>query len=161
MAYSLLFIASLYVFWLLLSGIYTPFLLAAGLGCTFAVYVLAQRMDLIDRDEVPLSIVWSVIIGYWPWLAREIMYSAWRVSRVILSPNLPISPQLVEFKPSQKSNLGLVTHANSITLTPGTITVEVDQGRLLVHALTAEGASGLAESEMNRRCCDLEEKRPR
>jgi hypothetical protein len=60
-------------------------------------------------------------------------------------PRLPISPTLVRFRPSQKTELGLVIHANSITLTPGTIAVEVEPDEFLVHALTREGAAGLAE----------------
>ncbi len=87
---------------------------------------------------------------------EEIVKSAWDVSRRILDPRLPISPTLARFAPSQKSELGLVIHANSITLTPGTIAVEVDDGELLVHALTESGAAGLSGSEMDRRVTRLE-----
>ena len=64
------------------------------------------------------------------------------MSRIILDPKLPISPTLVRFKPSQKTDVGLVIHANSITLTPGTITVEAGPHEFLVHALTRGGAEG-------------------
>lgn len=69
----------------------------------------------------------------------------------MLDPKLPISPTLKRFQPTQQSELGIVIHANSITLTPGTISVEVQRGEFLVHALTREGAEGLAGSEMDRR----------
>ena len=69
---------------------------------------------------------------------------------------MPISPTLVRFRPSQQTDLGLVIHANSITLTPGTISVEVGRNEFLVHAITAEGAASLAGSEMDRRVTDLE-----
>jgi len=69
-----------------------------------------------------------------------------------------VSPVLVRFKPSQHSTLGLVTHANSITLTPGTVTVEAVHEEFLVHALTQEGADGLAGSEMDRRVSRFEGK---
>jgi len=82
--------------------------------------------------------------------------SGWQVTRIILAPRLPVSPVLVRFRPSQKSTAGLVTHANSITLTPGTITVEADHDSFLVHALTRAGAEGLAGSEMDRRVTRLE-----
>lgn len=154
---SLGFLLTLYLFWLLLSGLYTPFLLAAGAGCTLAVWWLARRMQLIDREGFPLHLLGRVLFSYWPWLVKEIVKSAWDVSRRILDPRQPISPTLVEFTPSQKTALGLVIHANSITLTPGTITVEAEPGRFLVHALTAEGAAGLAGSEMDRRCRALED----
>jgi multicomponent Na+:H+ antiporter subunit E len=78
------------------------------------------------------------------------------VTRIILAPRLPISPTLARFKPSQKSAVGLVTHANSITLTPGTITIEAGRDEFLVHALTRAGAAALAGSEMDRRVTVLE-----
>ena len=69
---------------------------------------------------------------------------------------LPIEPQLVRFKPSQKTDVGLTVHANSITLTPGTITIEAGRDEFLVHALTREGAASLEGSEMDRRVAALE-----
>jgi multicomponent Na+:H+ antiporter subunit E len=155
-ARSLTFLAVLFGFWLLLSGMYTPFLMAAGAGCTLGVFLLARRMDLIDHEGFPIHLAWRALFSYWPWLTREIARSAWDVTKRILDPRLPISPTLVEFQPSQRTDLGLVLHANSITLTPGTISVEVEPGRFLVHALTREGAAGLAGSEMDRRCTELE-----
>jgi multicomponent Na+:H+ antiporter subunit E len=71
--------------------------------------------------------------------------------RIIVDPKLPISPTLVRFKPSQKTPVGLVTHANSITLTPGTITVEAEPHQFLVHAITRDGAAGAVDSDMDRR----------
>ncbi len=148
----------LYAFWLLLSGLFTPFLLAAGAGCALAVLVFARRMDVIDREGHPIHLGWRALFSYWPWLIKEIAKSSWDVSRRILDPRLPISPTLARFRPSQKSELGLVIHANSITLTPGTVAVEVEAGEFLVHALTREGAAGLAGSEMDRRVAALEQK---
>ncbi|PWB41601.1 MAG: hypothetical protein C3F19_06310 [Rhodocyclales bacterium] len=148
----------LYAFWLLLSGLFTPFLLAAGAGCALAVLAFARRMDVIDREGHPIHLGWRALFSYWPWLIKEIAKSSWDVSRRILDPRLPISPTLARFRPSQKSELGLVIHANSITLTPGTVAVEVEAGEFLVHALTREGAAGLAGSEMDRRVAALEQK---
>ncbi len=159
MARSLSLLFSLYLFWLLLSGIYTPFLLASGAGCALAVFLLARRMDIIDHEGFPIHLAWRALLSYLPWLMLEIIKSAWDVSKRILDPRLPISPTLVEFTPSQKTDLGLVIHANSITLTPGTISVEVEPGRFLVHALTREGAAALSGSEMDRRCASLEQVR--
>ena len=156
MAQSLIFFVILYSFWLLLSGIFTPFLLAAGAGSTLAILFLARRMDVIDREGFPIQLGWPALFSYWPWLIKEIFKSAWDVTKRILDPRLPISPTLIEFVPTQKTDLGLVLHANSITLTPGTIAIEVEAGRFLVHALTRDGADGLAGSEMDRRCTELE-----
>ena len=151
---SLLF--TLIAFWLLLSGMYTPFLVSAGVISAIAITLLCRRMALVDEEAHPVHMAWGAVFSYWPWLIKEIIKSAWEVARRIVTPSLPISPTLVEFTPSQKTTTGLVTHANSITLTPGTIAVEVEHGRFLVHALTAEGAAGLANSDMDRRCTRLE-----
>ena len=147
--------ASLYAFWLVLSGIYTPFLLAAGAAASIAVALLAGRMEIADREGHPLHLTFAAL-AYWPWLVREIMKSGWQVARIILDPRLPISPSLVRLRPSQRTAVGLVTHANSITLTPGTITIEADHREFLVHALTREGAAGVVDSEMDRRVCRME-----
>jgi len=146
----------LYGFWLLLSGYFTGFLLAAGAGCTLAAILLSRRMGIIDHEGHPIHLGWHALISYWPWLLKEIIKSAWDVTRRILHPQLPISPTLARFKPSQRSDLGLVIHANSITLTPGTISVEVNRDEFLVHALSIEGAASLSDSEMDRRVTALE-----
>jgi multicomponent Na+:H+ antiporter subunit E len=143
------------VFWVLLSGMFTPFLLAAGLGAALATALLARRMEIADREGLPLHLTLAAVT-YWPWLVKEILKSGWQVARIVLDPRLPVSPTLVRFKPSQQSTLGLVTHANSITLTPGTVTVEADHDEFLVHALTREGADGLEGSEMDRRVSRFE-----
>lgn len=145
----------LYAFWLLLSGYFAPFLLAAGAGSALAVVLLARRMKIVDREGHPVQMIASVVL-YWPWLIKEIAKSAWDVSRIIVHPRLPISPVLVRFKPTQKSQVGLATHANSITLTPGTITVEATQDEFLVHGLTRASGAGVIDSEMDRRVTQVE-----
>lgn len=145
----------LYAFWILLSGYFEPFLLTAGAGSALAVVLLARRMKIVDRESHPIQMIAAVVL-YWPWLVKEIAKSAWDVSRIILDPRLPISPVLVRFKPSQKSHAGLATHANSITLTPGTITVEATQNEFLVHGLTRSSGLGVIDSEMDRRVSQVE-----
>jgi multicomponent Na+:H+ antiporter subunit E len=146
---------ALYVFWILLSGHFEPFLLAAGAGSALAVVLLSWRMKIVDREGHPIQMIASVVL-YWPWLIKEIAKCAWDVSRIILDPRLPISPVLVRFKPTQKSQVGLATHANSITLTPGTITVEAAQDEFLVHGLTRAAGAGVIDSEMDRRVSQVE-----
>jgi multicomponent Na+:H+ antiporter subunit E len=145
----------LYAFWILLSGYFEPFLLTAGAGSALAVVLLARRMKIVDREGHPIQMIAAVVL-YWPWLLKEIAKCAWDVSRIILDPRLPISPVLVRFKPSQKSQAGLTTHANSITLTPGTITVEATQNEFLVHGLTRASGAGVIDSEMDRRVTRVE-----
>jgi multicomponent Na+:H+ antiporter subunit E len=126
-----------------------------GAVSAVAIALLGRRMDLIDHEGHPIHLSWRVL-GYWPWLFKEIAKSAWEVSRIIVNPRLPISPTLVRVKTSQKTVVGVVTYANSITLTPGTISVDVKRDEILVHALTREGAEGLLEGEMDRRVTRFE-----
>ena len=153
--YAASLFASLYIFWILLSGFFTPFLLISGVGCTLAVVWLAHRMEVADPEGHPMHL-WATMVFYWPWLILEIVKSAWTVSKIIISPTLPISPTMVRFKPKQKTTVGLVIHANSITLTPGTIAIEVAADEFLVHGLTAEGAAGVIDSEMDARVAKCE-----
>jgi multicomponent Na+:H+ antiporter subunit E len=142
--------AALFLFWLALSGVYTPFLLAAGACTAIAIAVLAWRMEVADREGHPVHLTLAAAT-YLPWLLKEILRSGWQVARIILDPRLPVSPTLVRVRPSQQSTVGLATHANSITLTPGTLTVEAEHEEFLVHALTREGAAGVLDGEMDRR----------
>ena len=150
MRHILFLTAVLFAFWVLLSGFFTPFLLGSGLVSAYLVARVAARMEVADREGQPFHLG-PAALTYWPWLAKEIAKAAWDVTRIIVHPRLPISPTLVRFRPKQESSVGLVTHANSITLTPGTITLEAGQDEFVVHALTAGGAEGCLESEMDRR----------
>lgn len=145
----------LLAFWILLSGHFTAFLLGAGVVSTLAVVAFATRMTVIDREGIPVHLGVPAIT-YWPWLAWEIVKSAWDVSRVILSPSLPISPTWIRVRAGQRTLVGRVTYANSITLTPGTITLDAEGDEFHVHALTKEGAEALAEGAMDRRVSRFE-----
>jgi multicomponent Na+:H+ antiporter subunit E len=145
----------LFALWLLLSGHYTPLLLLLGTVSTLLVVLLTTRADLIDREIQPVLIKPSVLL-YWAWLGREIVKSSIDVSRRILNPTLPISPTIFTLRATQKTELGRVTYANSITLVPGTVTVDVEEDLFTVHALTQEIAADLKRGEMNRRVCEVE-----
>ena len=145
----------LFALWLLLSGHYTPLLLLLGVVSTLLVVLLMTRADLIDRETQPVLIKPSVLL-YWAWLGREIVKSNIDVSRRILSPSLPISPTIFTLRATQKTELGRVTYANSITLVPGTVTVDVEEDLFTVHALTQEIAADLKRGEMNHRVCEVE-----
>ena len=145
----------LFAVWLLLSGHYTPLLIGFGMGsCALTVYI-AKRMDLADREGVPIDWVFRFFL-YLPWLLKEILVANINVARVILSPSLPISPIMVVFGSSQKTDLGRVLYANSITLTPGTITTGIDGDKLEIHALTWRDVDGREEDEMDRRVSAVE-----
>lgn len=145
----------LFGLWLALSGHYTPLFILFGLGtCTLAVYV-ANRMDILDQESFPLHLTWGLVM-YIPWLTWEIFKSNLVVARIIWSPALPIDPSMVHFRSSQRSDLGRFIYANSITLTPGTITTGIDGTDFEVHALTHRAVDGSEENEMNRRVTSLE-----
>lgn len=147
----------LLIFWLALSGYYTGLLISLGVASVAGVLYLGRRMSIVDDEGHPIHLAVGAL-SYWPWLIMEIMKSAVGVSRIILDPALPISPSLVTVKPSQKTGIGVNVYANSITLTPGTITIEAKRGELLVHAITKAGADDLAEGTMDRRVSRLEGK---
>ena len=149
-------LAVLYAFWVLLSGYFTAFLLTAGVGSALAAVLFSKRMAIVDSESHPFHLVGRTLFSYWPWLVKEIVKAGWDVAGRILQPSLPISPTLTRFRPTQKTDIGLVIHAQSITLTPGTISIEVGHGEFLVHALTAAGGASLADSEMDRRVTALE-----
>ncbi len=144
------------VLWLLLSGYFDePVLLAMGAVSVLFVVLISRRMDVIDQEGHPVHLSLRVLL-YWPWLIKEIIISSIDVSRVILQRKMPVHPSLFTVRARQKSTVGKVIFANSITLTPGTVTIAVDDEILTIHALTTAAASGWEESEMNRRVAALE-----
>lgn len=78
------------------------------------------------------------------------------VARIVLNPALPISPNIFQTIPTQATDVGKAIHANSITLTPGTVTIEIEEGGFIVHALTRDFADGVLNGEMDRRVTLLE-----
>ena len=146
---------TLFAFWLALSGHYTPFLVGVGAASAVLGALAAARMRVADAEGHPIEWVWAWVT-YFPWLVREIAQSAWTVARIVLDPRLPISPTMRVVRASQRTSVGIATFANSITLTPGTITVAVKGNDLTVHALVGESAAGLEGGEMDRRVRMLE-----
>lgn len=147
--------ASLFAFWLALSGHYTATFIVIGAICSVLIVLFSLRMSIVDEEGHPIHLAIRALT-YWPWLIKEIAKSAWDVTRIILDPKLPISPTMTKVKAQQKTGLGVSIFANSITLTPGTIAVDVEGGEILVHALSKAGADDLAEGTMNRRVCEFE-----
>ena len=141
--------------WLLLSGYFQILLLSLGAASvTFCVWI-AVRMDVIDHEGVPLHITWAGL-RYVPWLIWEIIKANIDVARRVISPSLPIAPSLFDAPVSQKTDLGQVLYANSITLTPGTVAVDLDPGVIRVHALHDGAAAGVLDGEMDRRISAVE-----
>lgn len=147
--------AFLLAFWLILSGHYTPMLVTAGVASAIVCVMAAIRMRAADAEGHPLEF-FGRAVTYFPWLAVEIAKSGWAVTKVILNPRLPISPTMTVVAASQRTAVGVASYANSITLTPGTITVGVDGNQLTVHALVNDGALDLEGGGMDRRVSQFE-----
>ena len=140
--------------WVLWSGFFTPLLLALGaFSCVLVVY-LSNRMHLFDTDVFALRLSFR-LFRFWVWLAREVVRSSLEVSRVVISRNLPISPTMAEFSTSCTHPVDRAILGNSITLTPGTLTLNIDDDKVLVHALTRQGAEEILAGEMDRRVAAL------
>ncbi len=143
--------------WLLWSGMYKPLLLGLGLfSCVLTIFI-KYRMEYFQTEVFALQFG-RRLIGYWLWLAKEVVKSSLDVARIILTPSLPISPQVVTIKASSEQPVDQATLANSITLTPGTLALDVYKGEITVHALTEAGADELRKGEMDRRILALREK---
>ena len=136
--------------WLLFSGIYTPLIIGFGIASCILVTIIARRMDVIDHEGHPIHLN-PGIVSYWLWLFWEIVKSNIDVAKCVLFPDKYLQPSMFKSKVSQKSDLGKVIYANSITLTPGTVTVDLDDDTVLVHALTQGTADGVKSGEMDQR----------
>ena len=142
--------------WLAWSGYFDqPFLLCLGLASVAMTVGLASRMRIVDDEGTPLEFGLRPI-PYGVWLLKEIVQANIDVARRILDPELPIYPNLVCVKANQRTELGRVILANSITLTPGTVSVDMQNDRIWVHALSLEAADEDASGDMDHRVRSLE-----
>ncbi|MEZ5818300.1 MAG: Na+/H+ antiporter subunit E [Hyphomicrobiaceae bacterium] len=146
---------SLFVFWICLSGHFEPFFIAAGLGSALAAALVARLMGAADSEGHPNHLIIRSFT-FFPWLLWEICKSCWAVTKIIVDPSLPISPTMTRVKTTQRTAVGLATYANSITLTPGTITTGVEGTDLIVHALVKDGALDLEGGGMDARVTQFE-----
>lgn len=150
------FATVLAAFWLLNSGYFKPFLLGLGAVSIAAVVALTGRMKNEDGESFPLIMPTWRLPGYLLWMVGQIVASNMDVAkRVWLGPS-SISPVIFKTRAGQKSDLGKVLYANSITMTPGTVTLSLHDDMLEVHALTRKTAEDLQKGEMDRRVTALE-----
>jgi multicomponent Na+:H+ antiporter subunit E len=140
--------------WLLWSGMTKPLLLVLGVLSCLLVLIFARRMGLLEKRVYSLRFLMR-LLPFWGWLGKELVVSNLQVARIVLSRKPPISPTVIRLKALPEGPVGQAFLCNSITLTPGTVTVDEHEGELLVHCLTTEGADALLEGEMNRRVAAL------
>jgi multicomponent Na+:H+ antiporter subunit E len=146
------------VLWLLLSGHYDPLLLSLGFVSVVATLVVSWRMNVADREGHPVHLALRGLF-YWPWLIKEIVVANIDVAKAILGMTDAIRPSLFTIKASQRTDLGRTIYANSITLTPGTVTIGMDDDELTIHALTPGAREGLGTGDMDRKVTAVEGER--
>ena len=150
---ALLLFVFYFVIWLLLSGHYDPLLLTLGvLSCITCLYV-TWKAKFIDEEGLPLHLLIRLPI-YTVWLFKEIIKANIDTAKIIILNNP--DPQNFRVKSSQKTESGKVTYANSITLTPGTVTTELDGDVLEVHALSSDMADDVKSGVMDKKVSWLE-----
>jgi multicomponent Na+:H+ antiporter subunit E len=137
--------------WLLLSGHYTPLLTSFGIASCLFVTWIAVRMRVADPEGIPVRLLPRTLF-YVPWIIKEVFLSNVDVARRALTParKTRVSPRLFDVVTSQKSDLGRVLYANSITLTPGTVSIRVYGNKITVHAIADEPAEDLEKGAMDR-----------
>lgn len=146
--------------WISLSGHYTPLLLVLGALSCLIVLWFSHKMDLVDHEDHPLHLHPLKLLSYWAWLCVEVIKSNIDVARRIAQPDMPLRPQLITVPTSQKTELGQVIYANSITLTPGTVAINLHGHEIEVHALAQEPVDALLTGDMDRRVTAVERPRP-
>tara|TARA_B100000963_G_scaffold319513_1_gene301440 strand:+ start:757 stop:1218 length:462 start_codon:yes stop_codon:yes gene_type:complete len=150
-----IFFLILVVLWLAFSGVYEPLTLSFGLVSIFIVMVLTSmmKMPLVSTKRFRYD---KFFVRYIPWLLKEIVISAIKTSGCVLGIR-KFKSNSKRIKSSQSTHLGKVIFANSITLTPGTLTMEIDDNGVIVHALCDDSIKELEAGEMDRRVFDLEQ----
>jgi len=143
--------------WLGISGVYKPVILLLGAGSVLMVVWLSARMEVVGTEHNPVIYSWRLPV-YWVWLIGQIFSANLNVARSVLSPER-IDPQIIRVPVNHKSAVARVTYANSVTLTPGTVSLYLSDQELLVHALDRKSAEGVEQGEMERRVQWLEGRR--
>ncbi len=150
MAQAIALAAALAGFWILLSGYWVPLIIALGIGSVLLCVVIARRLDVSDHEGHPVHLTLPGLT-YFPWLIKEIVVSNIAVAKAILCGG--IRPQVLRVKASQSDELGQTVYANSITLTPGTVSLAVEDDYITVHAIMDDTAGGLWTGEMDKKVC--------
>lgn len=149
------------ILWLLLSGMFKPLQLTLGVISIAIVCYLSVKMKVLMHQGQPLHFRLLALIRYCAWLIVEILKSNIYVMKQIFHPSLPIDPVLKAVPARQKTELGRVVYANSITLTPGTVAINIAvNGDILVHALHRDSMEDLESGIMGGRVCQLEPESP-
>ena len=152
---TLLAFVILSIYWWLLSGQTKLFFVGTGVVCCGFTVFMCRRLKILDDELLPLHAMLGFIL-YVPYLLWQIILSNLHVAKVVWSPGLQINPKIVKIPTKAKTGFGIMAYANSITLTPGTVTITVDKDEMLVHALTDETADDLVNGDMDEKILKME-----
>ncbi|MDX1442889.1 MAG: Na+/H+ antiporter subunit E [Gammaproteobacteria bacterium] len=150
MKHAISLTAALLALWLLMSGHYDALLISLGVVSTLFTVFLALRMEVVDHESYPLHLT-AKLVRFWAWLGKEVILANIDVAGRILKGRKSISPRTFNLKMPQRTDLGRVIYANSITLTPGTVSMRMENDEIIVHALAEETAKDLEAQHMARR----------
>jgi multicomponent Na+:H+ antiporter subunit E len=145
----------LYAFWILLSGLFDAFHLTLGAICCMLVAYLFHDLLFANVRAGDMRVIAVRFITYIPWLIEQIVLANIHVAALVLNPKMPINPRVLTFKTKLETDISSVTLANSITLTPGTITMDIKDGVFYVHALSKKVADDLNTGEMEDRVAHI------
>lgn len=149
----------MFFFWILISGMFDAFHLGVGVLCCLLVAIFSHELLFYSRPDLPWLVDSFKLMAYFPWLFYQIFLASLEITYIVLHPRMLeiIDPRLVRFRTRLRSALSRVTLAQSITLTPGTITVNMSGNEFTVYALTQKSAEGLP-GEMEERIAKALEK---
>ena len=154
----------LFGLWLILSGKYDLFHVSAGFFAALLVTLIHLRINryLYYQKQIAKenSLRYIRFLFFVPWLIWEILLASLQVAYVVLHPRIPIKPSMVRFKTKLPNIAARVILGNSITLTPGTLTVNIDDDEFLVHALTDASHSGIVDGSLPKQVAKLYQRRP-
>ena len=147
---------AMFLFWILLSGEFTFILITSGVVASLITAYLSHDIFVGKADlKTETGRVFKFIV-YIPWLLWEIILANVEIAYLVLSPKPLVDPQIVRFKNDLKTDLGIVTLAHSITLTPGTVTVDANREEFVIHAIWQKSAEGIISGEMQRKVKKIE-----
>lgn len=141
----------LFGFWVFLSGRLDVMHLSLGIICSFIVALYSHDLfirgsgSIIGRAGILIR-----FIKYGFWLIYQIFIANIDVARRVLDPKMPISPGIIKFSSRLKSDIALTTLATSITLTPGTLTMDIIDGDYYIHCLATEYGEGLLKGDFEK-----------
>lgn len=149
---------ALFALWLLMSGLFKPLLIGFGVISVVLCCIIIARLSSLRGRSFWSQIKLPHMVRYMFWLTVEIGKADWAVTKVILSQPLNLRQRFIKVPARQYTDFGKMVFANSITITPGTVTIETEPDSFIVHALTDESADKAGLDRVNREVCALEAK---